>query len=738
MQFPISRVYPADFGRGSTEPQAPLSARQLLSALLQHRRLLAVTTLATGLTGLLYVAMAKPVYVAQGSIQVDTTATSAIASNAGTAQYGLAAPTRTEAEVQILQSRLVLSQVVNDLGLDIHVSPHELPIVGQLFTRLGKDARHSPPSWWPAGYAWSEESASPSRFDIPDAMMGNTFTLRSLGDLHYELLDGNGHSLLQSAVGETASVETAAGPITLTISELHAHAGTTFELSRVPLDRAIQSLKSGIQAEEAAKLSGIVTLKAEGSSPQEASRIASKVLNVYTRQNAERRYLEAKSSLDFLEQQLPEARERVEAAQHALNEYRSDRGSVNAASETSLLLQQASDYERKRLELIGERQEALAQFTPDHPVVQALNSHIHRVERERDEVRRRAKELPQTEQQELRLLSDVDVATRIYTNLLNAMQEMRIAKASSLSNVRIVDMPGLPLKRDRPKTMLVMALSLLGGLCASIFYVAIRRGLSQGVEDPEDIHAALGLATYAAIPHSRAQWGATRLRAKQSASPAPLATANPGDPAVEALQGLRMALQFALMKGKKNVLMLSSPSQGMGKSFVSTNLAAVIALGGKRVALIDGDMRRGELSRQLGISTTPGLSEYLADETVFDIEHATPIAGLTLIPSGSRRQNPSQLLLSERLAQLIERLSKTHDLVIVDTPPALLVADAGIIGRHAGCTLLVVKHGVTTLQAIEQTSLRMRQVGVQIQGIVFNHVDMPHSQYGYYNLKQTA
>jgi tyrosine-protein kinase Etk/Wzc len=209
-----------------------------------------------------------------------------------------------------------------------------------------------------------------------------------------------------------------------------------------------------------------------------------------------------------------------------------------------------------------------------------------------------------------------------------------------------------------------------------------------------------------------------------------LATSAPQDVAVEGVRSLRTALQFRMAKASNNVVMITGPRPGVGKSFLSINLAAVMAAAGKRVLLIDADLRRGNLESKLGISRGPGLGDMLAGmQPQSSIRHAE-LPNLDVLTRGSATPNPAEILMSERFATAIKGFSETYDIVIVDTPPVLAVTDSTLIGLHAGTTLLAVRYGRHSAAELRESVRLLAGAGVEVSGIALGDVPARATAYG--------
>src|SRR5690606_17915778 len=257
-------------------------------------------------------------------------------------------------------------------------------------------------------------------------------------------------------------------------------------------------------------------------------------------------------------------------------------------------------------------------YTRDHPAYRALLSQIGELEARKAGFRRQVSALPDTQQQLLRLTRDLQVSNELYPALLNQAQQLDVARAGTVGNVRIVDPAVVNTSEPvKPRKALVVLVATLLGAFLAIAAVFVQRMLNPGIEDPSVIEE-LGLPVYAAIPLSSSKALPTSKRDRKGLHSIRadgrqhlLAVAEPADLAVEALRSLRTSLHFAMLEAKNNVLTISGPRPGVGKTFVSANLAAVIAQGGQRVLVIDADMRKGTLHKILGVSHTEGLSDVL-------------------------------------------------------------------------------------------------------------------------------
>lgn len=687
------------------------------------------------LAGSFYAFTAKPVYEASGLVQVEQEKGQLDASIGELQALIGAAPAEASAEVAIIKSRMILGAVADSLRLHVSVVPDYFPLIGEAIARRRSGLPEpAAPLFGLAGYAWGGESVSITSFQVPAADVGTYFTLVAGRDGNFVLLDGEDHQVLAGKVGEREGASGARyGQLEIFVQQIVAREGTRFHVARRSPQEVFAALSQQISVSEQPRDSGVLSIKAEAGDPALAARIVNELQGEYLRQNVERRSAQAEQSLAFLKEQLPKLKAGVDEAQARLNSYQLTKGSVDVSKETDLVLTQSISLETQRLALVQQREGALQRYTSQHPVVVTLSEQIRGIEREQQNLKRQVEALPETQQEVLSLMRDLEVNTQLYTSLLNSSQQLQVTKAGTIGNVRIID-AGLPaLDPIKPNRKLIVLLSLFLGLFSGVACVFALRTLLKGVDRPEEIERALGLPTYAAIPYSEGQKRIVRrLRSSGSTQNLILAGLDAEDLAIEALRGFRTSLHFAMMEAPNNIVMLTGPIAALGKSFVSINLGAVIAASGKRVVVIDADMRRGHLHRYVGCAQKPGLSDFIAGESEeLPIIRRSQIANLDFVACGTRPPNPSEILMSERFSAFLARLSAQYDFVLVDTPPVLPVTDAAIVGRLAGSTFVVLKSAEHPMRAVEETVKRLRQGGVQVRGTIFNQVGARLGSYGY-------
>ena len=726
----------------STEQEIDLIA--LLGTLLDRKWFILILTTSFMIIGLAYAILATPIYKASAMLQVEESTPSLPGLDDMTSMFEGSSEAVTE--IELLKSRTIIGQAVDNLGLTIEIVPNTFPMIGgkvqRSFFSIDATAVNTPLLGM-SEYAWGGEKLEIHEFSVPSYLEGETFRLVKIDEARWALYATNDEIVLQGVVGQAAQNEM----FSLTIKTFQARPSTEFEIIKHDRFAIIKTLQEEIAASEKGKDSGIIMVSYEHHSPTIAKAIIDEIANIYVRQNVEKNSAEAAQSLAFLKVQLPQVKQQLEAAEAKYNAYQQAQNSVNISLETQAVLEQVVEIDTLLQELELKRVELNRKFTSEHPTYQAVDKQVRSLNKEKESMLEGINALPETQQELLRLLRDVEVNTEIYTLLLTKTQELDIVRAGTLGNVRIVDSAAVDVTEPvKPKKALVVVVAtLLGGFLA-VAIVLIQRALHRGVEDAVEIEN-IGLSVYATIPHSDIQEKFSEKFKSSFKRKAHfqdvLAIREPADQAVESLRSLRTSLHFVMLQANSNVLAISGPSPGVGKSFISSNLAAVLAAGEKRVLLIDADMRKGYLHKAFGVNAENGLSDILSGSRNYqELIKKTSEDNLDVITRGIVPPNPSELLMHGLFAELILQVKAQYDIVLVDTPPILAVTDPSIIANHVGSTILVTRFAQNPVREIELACKRFENAGTTIHGVILNDVKRTASSkygyYGYYNYEYTS
>ena len=721
-------------GRG---PSDEIDLGQLVGVLIDRWTLIVGATALLGLGGIFYAFSAVPIFQADALVQVEEEKQGLDVAAMLGGDLGTGGST-TKAEIEIIQSRMVLGEAVQRTGSDITVTADRMPVIGSFLSNLGLV---SGPLGSDYGYSWAHDEITVTRFDVPDYALNLPHSIEFLDQDRFTLgLDGV--PVLEGRVGQTATDDD--GLYRVFIQSKTGPSAGSFSVTRMDQLSAIEELRERLTVAERGKDTGILSVTLDSPSRREASETLQQVVQIFLKQNVDRLSEEAERQLAFLEKQIPNVRGELELSENNLNAYRARNDSVDLTFETQSLLEQLVRIENQLTELEFAEAELSQQFTKSHPRYEALLTKRARLNDEKSKLESRVNDLPATQQEVLRLTRDATVNQEIFVALLNSQQEMALVKAGTIGNIRILDPAATQPKPIKPRKALIAVLATLLGGVLGVGWVLVARALHRGVENPDDLEE-LGLPVYASIPRATSGLRDRINRRGLFQKPSPLqlrrrdlvAVYEPADPVVEAVRGLRTALHFGLLESPNNRILVTGPSPGVGKSFVAANLAVTIAQGGQRVLLIDTDLRKGRLHKIFDIAK-PGLTEVLGQkltpaEAVQGIEN---VENLDVLTRGDTPPNPSELLLTPRLGETLEWASGKYDTVIVDSPPVLAVTDAVIVGQLCGIALMIARFSESAHKEVMVSANRLRQNGVNLRGSILNAVEKRASSYygygGYY------
>ena len=713
----------------------------LLGTVIDHKWLIAGITGAFLLAGAAYAILATPVYQATALVQVEAKKNDMLGFSDVSSMLGKESPSVTE--IELIKSRAVIGKTVDVLHLDVIAKPKRFPFVGNYIARKfeAKNPGSISSAWLGLNsYAWGGEAIDIYLFEIPDVLKDTKLTLVSGENGSYSIYDEDNQEVVKGKVGElfqTANIK-------VQLKSLSANPGTKFRIEQRQRLTRIGDYQESLNIAERGKDSGIISLSLEDPDPVLASTTLNEIVRLYIRQNVERTSAEAAQSLEFLREQLPQVRQDLEKAENALNAYQTRSKSIDISLETKAILDQIVALDTSISEMKLQQAEMDRKFTPQHPAYRALLTQMGELTAKQTGLSKKVEGLPSTQQELLSLTRDVQVGTQIYTQLLNRSQELDVMRAGTVGNVHLIDSAEVDLSEPvKPKKAIIVLIATLIGLLIGIGIVLMRKALNRGVESAEVIEQ-LGLPVYASVPYSDLQKTdedkKVRGASKNGDSTLLLAMNHPTDLAIESLRSLRTSLHFGMLEAPNNRLMISGPSPKVGKTFISSNLAGVIAQSGQRVLLVDVDMRKGYLHKMLGTPVENGLSDILSKRcTLENAIHKTEIENFDLIGRGPIPPNPSELLMHRNFTDFLDQVSKLYDLVILDTPPLLAVTDAAIVGRQCGTNLIVTRFGLNPAREIDLTIRRFAQNGINLRGAIFNGVEKRtansygYGGYGYYN-----
>lgn len=724
----------ADGSPAPARPERPARARavgdptipELAWTLIDRRWTIVGVAAAVLALAVLYLFVTPSTYQASVLIQVEGR------SRPVTAFQDLAAlfqeQTPTEGEMRIMKSRGLLEAVVRQLGLDLDVRPRTLPFIGEAIAARYAGSAPAPARLGMARFAWGGERIRVDGLTVSSGLVGQPLVLTALEGGRYRIAASDGTVLAEGEVGKRVTGTDGERSVELLVSELTARPRTEFTVLKRRTIAVIEGLQGALRIEEQGRATGLVEVSLAGDDPSRVAAIIDAVSTTYRRQSVERTSAEAAKTLQILEAQLPVLKTNLDRAERALNGFRQKNGTVNLSLEVEAMLRRIGDIDRSIAE--NELRGAdVFRRTEQHPDVSTLAERRDALRSQRAAIEERMRALPNLELEFTRLSRQVRVATELYTLVLNRAEELRIVKSGWIGNARVLEQAAVPYRPVSPKPGLVLTLAMLVGLAGGVAIALVRNAFDDGVRDPDEIEAGTGLPVFATIPRSRAQRRLAR-RGRRGRLDA-LSVVTPGEPAVEDLRALRTGVQFALLRSSNNIVAIGSPAPRAGKSFVSVNLAHLLAASDGRILLVDADLRRGLLHRYFGLEPKPGLADVLSGEAVLDATvHRTENPNLDVLPGGQRVTNPAELLARDAFQRLLEELGRRYKVVVIDTPPILSVADAAVVGRHAGVNLLVLRAGEHSSHEIALAVKRLVQNGVTVRGAILNEVRASYRRYG--------
>lgn len=654
--------------------------------------------------GYAYAMWVRPSYTSDVLLQVNIKGNSSKSTKAlgeMGAVLDLASP--ADAEIELIKSRMVLSHVVETEKLYLGANP-----VGILSRITHNEGRMDLDS-----------------LRIPEPLRFKNWTAQVKNKDVYALVTPEGETILEGRVGEVLQKPYAEDTLAIRVRFMDAEVGQVFELWKTAPLKAERALMGGLSVMEKGRQTGIIAVRYSHRFPDRAASILNTIAKTYLRQNVEMRSAEAEKTLEFLEGQLPGVKEKLDSAEKVLADYRYRIGSVDMPGETRAHLDNEGRLQRQIMQLEQERQAAMRLFKAEHPNVQTIVKQQNKLRAELSLLKKNAEKMPLTQQEVARLQEEVAVNNEIYTNMLNNIQQLRVVRVGEVGNVRIVDFAQIEQNQTRPNKSRILMFSAVVGILLGILIVFLVYILRNGVRSTSEIERETGLSVFARIPQSQNKM----LRGHKNLHHGlPFVLQDLDARVSEAFRSLQTAINFLLPQPDHAALLIMGLNPGVGKSFVSLNLAATIAASGKRVLLIDADMRRGVIHS----GSKFGLADVLLGLATLDTAVAQKhMENLFVMNAGKTKLAACELLRSDAMDKLLKEAREKYDLVIVDTPPLNLVTDAELICPLVDYSLFVLHYGRHSMEEIKISIERVRRYSEKPAAIVMNHCENEPGHYGY-------
>lgn len=688
--------------------------------LLDHKWLIAGIVVVALLIGLAYVTFATPVYRANLLVQVEDSAPDSKSFlNETTGMFEVKTP--VTGELQVLGSRMVLNAAAEQAGLLTSAQPRYLPLVGSWLARRAVGL--SDPVL--GGYVMGTERIDVARFNVPVSLEDTApFVVTTLGGGRYTVRHDLLEAPLEGVVGQPLRKTLPDGVLDIELSQLTGKPGAEFNVSAASLERAVDGLQGRLQLAEQGRQSNVIGVTLEDTDRTRLARVLNAIADQYLRQNMERKSAEAEKTIAFLDKQLPAFEQQLRASEDAFARFRNQNGTVAFDEEAKVFLNRTSTLQSSLLELQQKRRDAEPNFTDQSPRVMTLDKQIAAVQSELGGLNSRIAGMPNVQRDALRLERDVRVNSALFQSMQNNALQMRLLKEGKTGNVRLVDKAAVSKVPVKPQKMIVLALALVLGLMVGPALAIWRSHSRPGVHNPDEIEAHTGLDVYAVVPHSPEQLLIDRGIGRKKPTGTLLADVSPHSHPIEALRELRVGLKIAMAEASNNRILITGATPGIGKSFIARNFAMLLAQSGKRVLLINADLRKRDLSGAFTFQHEGGLSELLTGKlSAQQAIHTQVRPNLDMLTTGKLPRLPADMLESEAFTFALDELSSRYDSVVIDSAPVLVAADAAAVAPTCGLVLLVARAGKSQLGELNESVRRLAKAGVTIDGVLFNGMD---------------
>ena len=682
--IPNTHANPSGF-----QNQEEINIFEYIAVILRRRKTFAWGFLTVFILAVLYTFLMKPVYEASSMLHVKDEK-----SKAGIlGELSLSTTNPVNTEIEILKSRTNAENVVQRLHLNWGITKKSK---GLTFSIL----------------EFKSDAEEPK------------YKIELTGAETYKVTDDDGKTVGEGKSGVMMQKE----GFRLLLDNIKGEAGNSFRVELLSADGIVEALRSQIKASEAGRMTSIIKVSYQNTDPILSRDVVNTLIQSYLEQSVGFKSEEAGRAVGFVQEQLENLRGELDKAEKNLQTYKSASGVMMLDSEAEALIQQIAQKEKASAELEVQKRALLTEYTDAHPAVRNINRQQEAIRKQLASYEAHIKTMPQAERDLAKLTRISKVNADIYTFLLQKHEEARIAQASTLSNINIVDPAITPEKPIKPKKKQYLLLGFLFALGLGIGLAFLQEYLDDTIKSADEAKRVMGFPLLAIIPHISAFEGQNK-----SAKNMIITQHEPKSAVSEAFRALRTSLHFSGINKENKIILITSSFPQEGKSIVSSNLSSVIAQTKARVLIIDCDLRRSSLHEKFGYSKTPGLSEILTGDITFaKAIHDTGIDELDLISAGTNPPNPSELLGSEAMRQLITTQRKNYDYIVIDAPPVMAVSDAPVLTSVCDLVVLVVEAGRVPIKIAQRMREMLSTIKAPVAGIVFNDKSGKGETYEYY------
>lgn len=459
----------------------------------------------------------------------------------------------------------------------------------------------------------------------------------------------------------------------------------------------------------------LVDISVTGTKPELIARLANAVAETYARLNLERRRDMTTGGADWLREEVDRVGQKMRAAHLKLQEFRERHGTVDFGEEHyNTVLQQLASLNAALSKTREERIEAELKYRQKHPKLKGLRNKEQELQLALFDQEQRALELSRLSIQYNTLSREANASEQVYNVLLNRLEQLSVQEGMQTNNVQIVDYALVPTRPIGPARSQRVIIFTLLGLLVGMGLALFRERLNKTLRTRRDFERLLEIPFLGHVPIVRQQSaykGQILSPFKHSASHA-----------ADSLRSIRTTLEFLLPAHQSHLIMITSALPEEGKSFVCANLALALQELGRKVLLIDADLRRPTVHKNFQTELEPGLSTYLQGEAGIGnlIQFSSAQNDLPIIPAGLTPKQPADLLIGPKLKELLAALKQTYQYILFDTPPVLAVADSSALAGAVEHVIFIARAQRTHREAIQAGKQRLADVGAKIIGGILN------------------
>lgn len=694
-----------------------IDLKELFFTLIAQWKLIILCTFFTFICAILYLRSSDAIYQTDALVQIKSNSTSPLANlssemaaMASFAGLGGAGGNSTQSEIELLKSRAIFGQAIQNLNLDLSIHPQE-NILHKVFYNDESSLDYNQ-----KGIIFSSNTNNNqlkfTQFITPKEYENKTLVLKINND-QYSIFDEKTNNLLIK--GELNHILNHTGwKINISGSVVSEQ---IFNIQKHSLPAAMSKVLNDFNVEEKGKGTGILELTYQGINKTNIPEVLNTVLNIYKAQDIDRSVVDKNQQVAFLEKQLPELKNDLDNSERQFNQFREKFGTIDVKEESELYLKQSMELETQKILLQQKQAELSAQYTSEHPAMQAIGAQLATISSKITEINGKVKKLPEIQRLYLQYYRDVEIKNKLYTNLLGTYQTLNVAKAGELGKVDIIDFAVEPVKPIKPRKLIVLIASILVGGFIGVFIALLRNLMNTGIRNLSLIVREHDIKNFGEISQS------DQLNSKSKNYLPTLAINHPTEKIVEQIRQAANAIYSTTQLKQKPIFQIIGTSKNIGTTTLAANISIVLAQLNLKVVLVDTNLRNGHLHEYFNINNQAGLSDYLESKVESNtIIVPTQQINLDIIICGNKVPNPISTLSNDKLTTLLETLTQKYDLVILNSSPIIDFSDSVILAKHIDTHVLVSHSSLTTTNELEKALEYFKNSGFKFDGVILNGV----------------